>query len=121
MDQVSLWNRHETFYRKAWSALNKLTGRKRTSRPATKSTPSANVEAKRLVDNGKFANYDKILTREAKSQRKETWNSHSVAAILCSNLIQTEIISALKTLKVGRSPGLDKLHPECVNWLLNLI
>ena len=115
--------------RRAWSTLNKLTGRKHTSQPATNNTPTANAVAKRLVDNGKFANYDKTFTREVNSQVKRAWNSHSADANLCSDFTHEEMTTALKTLKSGKAPGLDKLHPEffmnmhsnCINWLLNLM
>ena len=109
--------------RKAWSTLNKLTGRK-TYSPSRKPI-QPNAIAKHLIDNGKFKNCDKEFTRNVNRKLKAAWNSPSADQDLCSNFSVQEVKSAIRSLKPGKSPGPDELHPQfflhlgdsCIRWL----
>jgi len=109
--------------RRAWSTLNKLTGRKNVSPNPNSMNP--NSVASCLLSNGKFKNPNKEFTRDINRQLKEAWCSPSVDQNLCSEFSADEMFSAIKTLKAGKAPGVDNLHPEfflhmddtCLDWL----
>ena len=84
-----------------------------------------NSVASCLLSNGKFKNPNKEFTRDINRQLKEAWCSPSVDQNLCSEFSIDEMLSAIKTLKAGKAPGVDNLHPEfflhmddtCIDWL----
>ena len=59
---------------------------------------------------------------------KEAWNALSVDQDLTSEFTIEELVAAMKTLKPGKSPGPDNIHPEfilhlddsCLKWLTKL-
>ena len=109
--------------RKAWAIINKLTGRKNVS-PNPHSV-SANSVASCLLKNGKFDKPNRDFTRKVNRQLKIAWNAPSTDQNLCSDFSINEIATAIKTLKAGKAPGPDNLHPEfflhlhenCIHWL----
>ena len=86
---------------------------------------SSNAVASCLLNNGKFKNLNRQFTREVNHQLKEAWNSPSADQNLCNDFTLEEIVTAIKTLKDGKAPGVDNLHPEfflhlhesCMEWL----
>ena len=109
--------------RKAWSTLNRLTGRKNSS--IVNKAVSANSVAKCLVNNGKYKEFDKEFTREVNRKLKEAWQTPSVDQDLCSSFSTEEVEKAIQSQKLGKSPGPDGMHPEfyhylhenCISWL----
>ena len=109
--------------RRAWKTINKLTGRKNVSPNPNSISP--NAVASCLLNNGKFKNPNRQFTREVNHQLKEAWNSPSADQNLCNDFTLEEIVTAIKTLKAGKAPGVDNLHPEfflhlhesCMEWL----
>ena len=109
--------------RRAWKTINKLTGRKNVSPNPNSISP--NAVASCLLNNGKFKNPNRQFTREVNHQLKEAWNSPSEDQNLCNDFTLEEIVTAIKTLKAGKAPGVDNLHPEfflhlhesCIEWL----
>ena len=109
--------------RKAWSTLNKLTGRTHISPNPNSISP--NAVASCLLSNGKFKDPNKPFTREVNRQLKEAWNAPSTDQNMCNDFTSKEIDTAIKTLKAGKAPGVDNLHPEfflhmdesCTEWL----
>ena len=65
------------------------------------------------------------FTREVNKELKEKWQGDSVDSDLCSEFTVDEMQQALRTLKPGKAPGPDSIHPEflihlgteCHNWL----
>ena len=112
--------------RKAWSTLNKLTGRKKIS--TTPNSVSANSIASCLLSNGKYTNPNKLFTYSINQKLKEAWNAPTVDQDLTSEFTIEELVAAMKTLKPGKSPGPDNIHPEfillldnsCLKWLTKL-
>ena len=55
----------------------------------------------------------------------ENWNSPSCNQDLRNDILANKVITAIKTLKAGKAPGPDNLHPEfflhfdekCFEWL----
>ena len=112
--------------RKTWSALNKLTGRKKSS--TSPISLSANSIASCLLCNGKYTNPNKLFTYSVNQKLKEAWNAPSVDQDLTSEFTIEELVAAKNTLKPGKSAGPDNIHPEfilhvddlCLKWLTNL-
>ena len=112
--------------RRAWSAINKLTGRKNVSPNPNSISP--NAVASCLLNNGKFKNLNRQFTREVNGQLKEEWNSPSADQNLCEQFMDDEIIAVIKSPKAGKAPGADNSHPEfflhihenCIQWLRSL-
>ena len=96
--------------RRAWSAINKLTGRKNVSPNPNSISP--NAVASCLLNNGKFKNLNRQFTREVNGQLKEEWNSPSADQNLCEQFMDDEIIAVIKSPKAGKAPGADNSHPE---------
>lgn len=72
---------------------------------------------------------DKNFTMHVNRKLKETWNFPSADQDLCNDFTTEELMSAIKTLKAGKAPGPDNLHPEfflhlddsCLEWLRKLL
>ena len=113
--------------RKAWSTINKLSGKKNSS--PNPNTISPNAIASCLLKNGKFQHLNKEFTRKVNRELKTEWNSPSVDQDLCGDFTADELYSAMRTLKAGKAPGPDNLHPEfimhlgerCLDWLRKLL
>ena len=107
--------------RRAWSAINQLTGRKNVSPNPNSISPNAVTSY--LLNNEKFKNPNRQFTTEVNRQLKEEWNSPSADRNLCKQFTDDEIIAAIKTLKAGKTPGADNLHPElfvCKIYLMSV-
>ena len=113
MDRDSPDMKHSS--RKAWATINKLTDRKNISPNPNLMNP--NAVASCLMKNGKFKQSSQKVTRNINHQLKMEWNLLSVDQDLCNNFSNNEIIAAFKTLKAGKAPGPDNLHPEFFLYL----
>ena len=71
-----------------------------------------NAVALCLMKNGKFKQPNREFTRHLNHQLKTEWNSLPADQDLCNNFATTEVMAAIKTLKAGKAPGPDNLHPE---------
>ena len=88
---------------------------------------SANSIASRLLSKGKYTNPNKLFTYSVSQKLKEAWNAPSVDQDLTSKFMIEELVTAM-TLKPGKSPGPDNIHPEfilhlddsCLKWLAKL-
>jgi len=69
--------------RKAWSTINRLTGKKNTSPNPNSISP--NAVALCPLKNEKFQQPDRQLTRDVNRQLKTEWNSRSVDHDLCGD------------------------------------
>ena len=78
-----------------------------------------------LVQNGKFKEPDGEFTRSVNRQLKMEFNSPSADQDLHNDFLTNEVMAAIKTVKAGKAPGPDNLHPEfflhlddkCFEWL----
>ena len=112
--------------RKAWSTLNKLTGKKKIS--TTPNYVSANSIALCLLSNGKYTKPNKLITYSVNQKLKEAWNAPSVDQDLTSDFTTEELVATMKTLKPGKSSGPGNIHPEfilhlddsCMKWFTKL-
>ena len=95
---------------RAWSTIHKVTGRKNVS--ANPNSISPNAVSLCPLNNGKFKNPNRQFTREANRQLKEEWNSPSADHNLSKQSTDDEIIAAIKSLKAGKAPRADNVHPE---------
>ena len=98
--------------RKAWQAVNRLTGR--NSKKITTCPLHPNVLARRLVANGKFANPDKKFSREVRNESALISNrlTSPEHAHLNEDFSTEELTLALSSLKLGKAPGPDGVHNE---------
>ena len=109
--------------RKDWATINKLSGRKNISPNPHSMNP--NAVASCMMQNGKLKQPNREFTRNANRQLKMEWNSPSTDQNLCNDFSTNEVMVAIKTLKTGKAPGPDNLHPEfflhfddkCFEWL----
>ena len=67
-----------------------------------------------FVNNGKFKNHDKAFTRKVQERLREQRQKPSVDDQLCQAFTPAEMTTALKTLKTGKAPGPDDIHPEYI-------
>ena len=63
------------------------------------------------MDNGKFANHDKLDSQLVNKHLKEAWNSPTADLNLCQDFSLAEVMEAISSLKAGKAPGPDHLHP----------
>ena len=113
--------------RKAWSTINKHTGKKNTS--PNPNSISANAVAPCHLKNAKFQQPNKEFTRLVNRELRAEWNSPSVDQDLCGDFTADELHSAISLLKPGKAPGPENLHLEflihleekCQDWLLKLL
>jgi len=96
--------------RKAWSTLNRLTGRT-TSKPV-KSPVSANSIASQLVQNGRFQQPDRDFSLQVKKDVAELRKCNREDMVTTSPFTMEEMTEALKKLTAGKAPGPDNIHPE---------
>ena len=90
----------------------------------TPNSVSANSIASCLLSNGKYTNPNKLFTYSVNQKLKEAWNAPSVDQDLTSEFTIEELVAAMKTIKPGKSPGPDNIHPEfilhlndsCLKW-----
>ena len=113
--------------RKACATTNKPTGRKNISPNPNSMNP--NAVASCLIKNGEFKQPNPEFTRNVNRQLKKEWNSPSADQDLCNEFSTNEVMATIKTLKAGKAPGPDNLHPEfflhldekCFEWLQILL
>lgn len=109
--------------RKAWDTINRLTGR--ASRTCSKCPVTPNAIASQLVANGRYANPDRSFKRCLAKNVAELWKTDTESHDLTGDFTDSEMTNAIKSLKAGKSPGLDRIHPEflqhmgknAVKWL----
>ena len=99
--------------REVWSTINRITGRKKSSTKQA-NAPRASEVATAFVNNGKFKNHDKAFTRKVQERLREQRQKPSVDNQLCQAFTPAEMTTALKTLKAGKAPGPDDIHPEYI-------
>ena len=99
--------------REAWSTINRLTGRKKSSTKQA-NAPRASEVATAFVNNGKFKNHDKAFKRKVQELLREQRQKPSVDDQLCQAFTPAEMTTALKILKAGKAPGPDDIHPEYI-------
>ena len=110
--------------RKAWRTLNEITGRKTT--PEKYPVPP-NQLAKQLQDNGRYPNANRKFTKAIlkESDELKNRNTHPDHHHLENDITTSEVSSAIESLKIGKTPGLDGIHNEffkncgtkLVHWL----
>ena len=83
---------------------------KKKSSTKQANAPRASEVATAFVNNGKFKNHDKALTRKVQERLRKP----SVDDQLCQAFTPAEMTKALKTLKAGKVPGSDDFHPEYI-------
>ena len=86
--------------------INHLTG-KTASKP-DKCPVGANVIASQLLQNGRFTNPDRDFSRQVGKEVAELWKVDSKDV----NITTGELVEAFKSMKVGKDPGPDDIHPE---------
>ena len=99
--------------RKAWSILNKFTGR---SRHSPRHCPiSADAIASQLVRNGKYEAVDCKSSRLVSQKVSDLWRATTPDAVnISDNFSQREFAVALKHLKPGKAPGPDSIFSELI-------
>ena len=78
-----------------------------------------------FIDNGKFKNKNKSFTRKVNTELREQKTKPSVDVFLCQEFTINEMSATLNTMKSGKAPGPDDIHPEFImhlhdsatNWL----
>ena len=110
--------------RKDWSVVRRLTGEK-NNKPQV--PIKANKIAQHVVKNGRNATVtvNREFTREVNKELKEELQGASEDFDLCSDFTVDVMQQALRSLKSGKAPGPDSIHPgclmhlgtECQNWL----
>ena len=108
--------------RKDWSVVRRLTGEK-NNKP--KVPIKANKIAQHVVKNGRNATVNSEFTREVNKELKEKLQGASVDFDLCSDFTVDDMQQALRSLRSGKAPEPDSIHPEflmhlgteCQNWL----
>ena len=114
--------------RKAWSILNKLTGR---SRHSPRHCPvSADAIASQLVRNGKYEAVDRKSSRLVFQEVSDLWRATTPDAVnISDNFSQREFAAALQHLKPAKAPGPDSICSELIlhagaalkSWLRDFI
>ena len=102
--------------RKAWSILNKLTGR---SRHSPRHCPvSADAIASQLVKNGKYEAVNRKSSRLVSQAVSDLWRATTPDAVnISDNFSQREFAAALQHLKPGKAPGSDFICSELISML----
>ena len=103
--------------RKAWSTLHRRTGTK----PKTKPPPVVKTSdiASAFINNGKFKHKNTTFTRNVNTELREQNTKPSADGYLCQEFSSNEMSAALKTMKSGKAPGPDDIHPEFILHLRN--
>ena len=94
---------------KAWYTMNRLTGR--TASKLDKCPVSANAIASQLLQNGRFSNPDRDFLRQVGKEVAEQWKVDSKDVNMSTPFITAELVETLKSMKVGRAPGPNGVHP----------
>ena len=97
--------------RKAWSILNNLTGRSRSS--PRHCAISANAIASVPVNNGKYEDIDGKSSRLVSQEVSDLWRASTRSEVnVCKSFTPSEFAVALKHLKPRKAPGPDSICPE---------
>lgn len=96
--------------RKAWHTINRLTGR--SAAKPEKCPVSANAIASQLLQNGHFRNPDRDFSRRVRKEVAQQWKIDRNDVSITSSFTTEELTEALKSLKAGKAPGPDDIHPE---------
>ena len=73
---------------------------------------TANSIATQLVQNGRFPNLDRELTRQVSKEYSNLWRAQCVDTDLARDFSYEELTIALKHLRHGKAPGPDNIHAE---------
>ena len=73
---------------------------------------SANAIALQLLQNGRFTNPDRDFSRQVGKEVAELWKVVSKDVNMSIPFTTEELVKALKSIKVGKAPGPDDIHPE---------
>ena len=87
-----------------------LTGR--TASKPDKCPVSANAIASQLLQNGRFTNPDRDFSRQVGREVPELWKVDSRDVNMSTPFTTGELVEALKSMKAGKAPGPDDIHPE---------
>ena len=93
-----------------WAAIKKLTGRKNIL-PNPHSV-NLNAVVSCLMQNSILKQPNQEFTRNVKRQLRMAWKLPSADQDLCNDFSINEVMTVIKTLKAGKAPGKDNLHPE---------
>ena len=99
--------------RKAWSTINKLTGR--SGRSSHLCPVLANSIASQLVKNGAHRTRGREPTRLVNKQQSDLWKIPTLEGHSISEPFRpAELAASHRRLKPGKSPGLDSIFPEFI-------
>ena len=73
---------------------------------------SANVIASQLLQNGRFTNPDRDFSRQVGKEVAELWKVVSKDVNMSIPFTTEELVKALTSIKAGKAPGPDDIHPE---------
>ena len=101
--------------RKAWSILNKLTGR--SQRSPRHCAVSANAIAFHLIRNGRYEGIDRKSSRLISQEMSDFWRATSKSPVNISESFTSQVFAAtLKHLKPGKTSGLDSIFPKLITY-----
>ena len=72
---------------------------------------SANAIASQLLQNGRFTNPDRDFSKQVGKEVAELWKVSKDVNMLIQFTTE-ELVKALKSMKAGKAPGPDDIHPE---------
>ena len=102
------WLTHSS--RKAWHTIYRLTSR--TASIPDRCPVSANAIASQLLQYGRFTNPGSDFSRLVGKEEAELWKVVSKDVNMSTPFTTEELVKALKSMKVGKAPGPDDIHPE---------
>ena len=97
--------------RKAWQTIQNMTGRSTTH---SRCPVTANAIASQLLNNGRFPDAYRDFARWTSSEVTSLSRAATADANLSSDFTVEELEAAIKTLKSGKAPGRDNIHPGFV-------
>ena len=62
--------------------------------------------------NGRFTNQDSDFSRRVEKKVAELWKTDSKVVNMLTPFTTGELVEALKSMKEGKAPGSDDIHPE---------
>uniref|UniRef100_H3AFP9 Endonuclease/exonuclease/phosphatase domain-containing protein n=1 Tax=Latimeria chalumnae TaxID=7897 RepID=H3AFP9_LATCH len=96
---------------KAWQTINHLTGKSAKQEPYPVTPDDI---ARTIINNGKYPHPDRAFSRLANAKLKEARHMPSADLGLTQKFSSLEFKTALGTLKHGKAPGPNNVHPEQV-------
>ena len=75
-------------------------------------SPNAVASHSQLLTNGQQTNPDCIFGRQLTTNKAVLWKIGNDKQSMIKDFTASEMKTALKSLKLRKSPGLDQIHPE---------